>query len=807
MRDGLRADKTSGTGWMRAALLGGAATLALLSSQAQAAQSHLPAAPKRAPSPAMVGDDGLGHDNVYLEADEIVRDDKNQTVVAKGAVEARYQGRTLRAQEVDYDQTTGVITAKGDVQVINADGTAQFAEEMTLDDQMRAGVALSFSARLDQNMKLASATAIRRNENVSELTRAIYTPCDICAADGKAKEPSWSIQADKIIQDHEHQVIYYRHAVIRVLGVPLLYAPVFWHPDPSADRSSGFLPPKIQPYSNRRGFSYEQPYYWAISPSQDLIISPQLNMKVNPLLNLEYRKRFYSGEIDVRAGYTYEAEFGTPGGNFTRIGDVTSRSYILAKGKFEINKLWSWGFTAERVTDYTFFDRYSVHQVYEDRGAYATDDHRLLSQLYTTRQDSNSFLSISTLGFQGLRPSDKLSTYTYNDHTFPVVAPLIEAHYEPETKILGGRLRFLGSAVALSRDAVLMPAATDTANPTTNSRRASGQVDWRGGLTFDNGMRVEPFASLRGDYYNVDEVTNVATKITVNRSVGRSISVVGADFTWPFIKQQGATTIVLEPIAQVALSPNVKRNNNIPNEDSQSFQFDETNLFDVNRFSGYDLYEGGQRFNVGGRATATWSGGRSARLLIGRSFRAQSNTNFLVSSGLRGTSSDWIVAADVTPIAQLSLFAHSRLDGDTAEVRRLDLGGNFNISKLHGFVRYQKQNTNVTNLPITQAVSAGLLSETLDMSGEFFVTKHWGGVFFGQAGRYGYDPAANLTDKSWRWRRSDFGVMYTDECVRVEVIYQREEAVATTLGPSSTVLLRLTLATLGDAGYRNYDYR
>src|SRR5690606_29468222 len=104
------------------------------------------------------------------------------------------------------------------------------------------------------------------------------------------------------------------------------------------------------------GLSYEQPYLWAISPSQDLIISPQINQRVNPFLNLEWRKRFWSGEIEARGGYTYERLFGDADLNRdgvisdseenVRYGDPGSQSYILAEGRFRVGQDWRWGFTA-----------------------------------------------------------------------------------------------------------------------------------------------------------------------------------------------------------------------------------------------------------------------------------------------------------------------------------------------------------------------------------------------------------------------------------------------------------------------------
>jgi LPS-assembly protein len=200
----------------------------------------------------------MGNRSFYLEADSLIYDPQAHIWTAKGSVESRYQGRTLRADEVVYNQTNGVVTARGHAQLLNADGTSEFAQSMTMDKDFKAGVALAFSTRQPDNAKIAADEAVRLNKDTMELNKAIFTICDLCAPDGTPEEPTWSIQASQVIQDHTRNLIYYKNVVIRVAGLPIIYSPVFWHVDPSAKRGSGLLAPKIA-YDSRRGLSYEQP--------------------------------------------------------------------------------------------------------------------------------------------------------------------------------------------------------------------------------------------------------------------------------------------------------------------------------------------------------------------------------------------------------------------------------------------------------------------------------------------------------------------------------------------------------------------
>jgi LPS-assembly protein len=754
----------------RMALLSGSVLIcALLSSPVTAASPSASAPAAKAP---VVSDDGLGDDGFYLEADVVIRDDGNKTIRAQGDVEARYQGRTIRAQQLVYDTRTGIITAKGKAQVISADAGTQSAEEITLDDKLRAGVAYGFSTIMEPNIKFAAASAIRRSETVNELNRAIYTPCDICAKNGDPKAPSWSISADRIVQDRTHQLVYYRNAVVKVLGVPVFYTPIFWHPDPQAERGNGMLPPRIQ-NSKRRGFSYEQPYLVVISPSEDLIISPQINTLVNPFVNLEWRKRFYSGQIEAKMGYTHERDLETVNGDMKKFGDDTSRSYILAKGAFTINDKWDWGFGLERTSDALLFDKYNIGRVYqENRGLFNTDSRRLLSQLFTTRQTDRSYLSLSALSFQGLRSSD-------NNHAIPFAAPLVEGRFEPSNPIFGGRLRLKGSGVALFRDQSPLSAS----QPGIDSRRASGEGEWRQIDIFKNGLRAEPFVTARADYYNISDLSLTKTKA---QSISRAMGTVGLDLSYPLIRKAGGSTIILEPMAQLALSPDAQRNSLIPNEDSISFEFDETNLFEANRYPGFDLYDGGQRLNVGLRSTVDWGSGRNARLLVGRSFRAKPDLMVPTRTGLRGTASDWITSISIQPVEGLSAYARTRLDSDSLQIRRQEAGANLSLTALRGFVRYLDDKTAIS----------GTAMRDIQGAGEVYLSKNWGLTFAG---------VRDLENKVWRNR--ELGILYKDECTRLEIVYQREETYNRKLGPSDNVFVRLILTTLGDEGYTDYDAR
>ncbi|MFM1960912.1 MAG: hypothetical protein RL588_2429, partial [Pseudomonadota bacterium] len=707
-------------------------------------------------------------DQLYLEADTVSRDEEKGLTIARGDVQARFQGRTLTADEVTFEASTRLIRARGNVRIINPDRTAQFAQEIVLDQSLSVGAAAGFAVRSEGPIKMAAASAVRRSETVNELNQAIYTPCEVCAKNGDPRNPTWSIQAEQIVQDRTRQVVTYRNAVIRVRGAPVMYIPVFWHPDPQAERRSGFLTPKLDT-SGRRGLSFEQPYVYVLNPSADLTLSPQINSRVAPFLNAHYRQRFRTGAIDVRGGFTYDRDFDGDGNAF---GDPTARSYLLASGAFALTPEWKWGFSAERTSDNLLFEKYDIGDVYVARGPFVPDDRRLISQVYATRQTARSWFSAGAFSIQGLRPED-------DDRTFPTVGPFVEGRFEPVSDLVGGRLRIRTTGVVLTRDtAPGGPAGV----PGLDSRRATFEADWRRTSTTTGGLRVALFGHLRGDGYSLNDLDGVAGR---SATQGRALASAGADVSLPLVRRFDKALVVVEPTAQLVASAGAalirvgRDASGAPiylNEDSATVVFDETSLFRLNRFPGYDLTEDGLRMSLAGRASVLWDDGRRANLVVGRSFRSSDSDVFSTTSGLSRKASDWIVAAEAEPLQGVSLFARTRLDGENLTVRRAEAGANVSLKRGSGYFRYLKEET---------GPGSGR-RENADLGGEVFLTENWGVTAYGSR-----DIAASA------WVIRDLGVVYRDDCTRLDIIYRQEDLQVGRLGSSTSINIRLTLATLG----------
>ncbi|MBN8528625.1 MAG: LPS-assembly protein LptD [Caulobacterales bacterium] len=817
----MQADRRAhrGQGLRTRLLVGAALACAPGVALAQAA----PPAPQTTPQAASTpGPDGLTPQAVYIDARETTREGDVVVLTGGPAADralARFQGHTLRAETIRYDLAGGVGGAEGQVELISPLGDAVFADQIELDDQLRAGVAVDFATRLSNGASLMAASAVRRSENVNELNYALFTPCPICDANGP-KTPSISIQAEKVVQNEEMRAILYRNALFRVGGVPVFYLPVFAHPDPTAERASGFLIP-IPTYDEGRGVSLELPYLHVVSPSEDWLISPQINTRVAPLLNLQWRRRFDDGTIVVRGGYTHERNFGDfdlngdgrPESN-VKFDDKTSRSYLLAHARFDPDGPWRWGFTAERVSDKTLFDRYDVRDPYQDNGLYYGDRRRLISQLYAERQTRRSYLSIAAFSMQSLRvarfdPITPALNVFENDDALPLVAPIIEARWEPNQPVFGGRLRLRGSAVSLYRDAYvgspvlrpeIIPPGPTAGLDGVDTRRVTGQADWRRAFISPAGVRWEPFVDLRADAYSVAQLPSFLG--LADETVTRTRATAGLDVSYPLIRRLASgADVIIEPTGQASFSTGVDQDPRIPNEDSQTVELDEASLFRMDRFPGHDLMEGGFRLTAGVRATIRWQDGRSASLFVGRSSRGQEENDFRVPipddptrlydpTGLASKTSDWVVQGTFTPSDRVRGWFHTTVDG-SGDVRRAEaaVDGRWGRRDM-ATVSYIVDRSNPLGGPLNRNY------EFVQLAAQQFVVGNWGVTVTGIA-----DLERDIIT------RSEVGVVFDDDCFRFEIGFRRDNTRVRPSGPSEGVFIRLNLATFGGTGYGRGETR
>ena len=693
-------------------------------------------------------------EQVVLEADYVYELRDENSIVAEGNVEALYDGRILRADRLVYNRTTERVRATGNVVIIDQDGTQQFSDEVEVGSNLSDGYAIGYSARLPDGATIVANSAIRQPDGINAMDQVIYTACPICEA--KGQKATWTIRARRAVLDQETQMMSYRDAVLEIMGIPVFYFPYMAHPDPSSERRSGFMIPSAG-FSSKLGAFYQQPYYWAISDSSELTIAPMVSENVNPMLELDFKKRFYSGAINFNTSLTHEKDFDSDGVKF---GDEKWRGHIYGSGRFAVTNEWQWGFGVETQTDDLYDRRYDLDGQGDKRGIYLSQPRRLLSQLYAVGQGDSYYSDVALLSIQGLRGGD-------TDGSLPTVTPLMfsEKYWD-----LGdyGFASVNASTAILRRDVG------------SDSQRVSVGGDWSAYKILPGGFTFEPFAELRGDYYQLDKDT--AGEDNASRLVGNA----GTRIAYPMIRPGKTVDIMLEPEVMAAWGTSNSNDPVIPNEDALLFEMDETALFDANSVSGYDLYEGDGKISAGLTARAVWKDGPELSATVGRRWRSRTDTAFNTTSNIDGTTSDWIAAATADFGSILRVDTSVRLDDDGLQLNRIDTRVSTQAKRWRAAGQYYKisERLNVT----------GREEEGIFLSGEFRVTKNYS-ILVGTL----RDISDNLNVSK------DFGLAYEDECSRIELVYSRTELQDRTQGPSENIQIRFSLKTLGQFGSSEFD--
>ena len=213
-------------------------------------------------------------DIIYLEADSLTNDEAAQILTAEGEVEGRYQDKTLRADKVEYNLQTGAVFAVGNVVLVQPDGSSQYADKIELSNELEAGTATDFVARLPNGGLTAARFVARGKDGEIELYNAYYTACEVCE---EKPNPTWRLKARQVTQDEGTRTVQYRDAVFELFGVPIFYTPYLAHPDSTEERASGILTPFIG-FSNTTGVNARVPYYWAIDDYTEAVSYTHLTL-------------------------------------------------------------------------------------------------------------------------------------------------------------------------------------------------------------------------------------------------------------------------------------------------------------------------------------------------------------------------------------------------------------------------------------------------------------------------------------------------------------------------------------------------
>jgi LPS-assembly protein len=698
---------------------------------------------------------------VAFSADQLTYDRTADIVTVTGEVRMTREGHNLRANSVTWNRGTGEVRAEGAVRITNPGGDVAYADSAVLEDTLKDGVVQNLLIVLADGGRLAAIEATRRN-GVTTLNRAAYTACEVVTPDGCPKDPTWQINAVRVVHDPVRHRISYQGATLNLFGMPVLGLPGLSHPDGSQGGGSGFLVPEIR-YSRRNGVELSVPYYIRIAPNRDATITPHVYTGVLPMLEAEYRQLTSTGAFQVHGYVTHGSrlqlnpQLPAPG------GDEGLRAYIEGGGRLILSPEWSVTAFGRYATDRTFMRRYDISR-----------DDRLRSFVNAERITANSYISIAGWAFEGLRITDV-------DGMQPIVLPAIDARWRLPDPWFNGTIEIQANSLALLR------------TEGQDSQRAFASARWDRRMITPLGQELVLTAYARGDVYHTSDtlLTQTVSYRGAEGWSGRFIGAAAADIKWPFIGEFMGGTQRFTPRLQFVASPPTE-NADIPNEDARSVDLEDSNLFALNRFPGYDRWEDGVRVTYG----ADWAvdlRNVSFRTTIGQSYRLDRQPTILPpGTGLSGRFSDFVGRSDLR-IGRFVSFTHRfRIDRDSLAIRRNEVDAVIGGRRTYATIGYLRLDRN-----IDPSIEDLRDREEIRFGGRIGFARYWS--VFGSA-------VIDLTSRQedplsvadgFEPIRHRLGILYDDDCIELGLTWRRDYETSGDARRGNSFLIRVALRNLG----------
>ncbi len=669
-----------------------------------------------------------------LIADNILFDGSS-SVTASGAVEVFFNGSRLRAQSIRFDGATQQLQVTGPLTLVDESGNAAIVAEFAqLSSDLQDGVLQSARLVLDRQLQIAATEITYTEGRYTQIYQGVASSCEVCADNPR---PLWEIRARRIIHDSVEQQIYFDDAIFRIMGVPVFYLPRMRLPDPTLARANGFLAPSIRA-DDITGTQLRLPYFLMLGQSADLTLTPWLGIE-SQTVELRYRQAFTNGQLEAEGAVSWDD-----------LTDNATRAYLFANAEFGVTRDYLLELQAQAVSDRGYLTTYGF------------DSPDILeSFVRLSRINRNEYTEASATLYQSMRDG-------VDNETLPTRVGHAEITRRYAALPFGGIL-----TASLEGTGFYRFSTEDAVGDDPNGRdvfRVTGEFDWRRSEVF-GGLMTTFEGALHGGLYNTRQDPAFGT------TVYRLTPYAAVELRYPMqaVSSTGVSHVI-EPVAQFVWSETY--GDAAPNEDSFIVEFDEANLFSLDRLPGSDRRETGGRANIGLNYTRIAPSGWSLGLAGGVVLRSDDQGQFTDGSGLNGVQSDFLVAAHVGLNDQLDVVNRALFDTDF----------NFTSSELSLFWTTERHQLVSTYTFLEADLGEQRPDDLAELvfDGTYGLSSGWdAGVNF----RYDFlDNEAT---------RAGLSLGFTNECVDMEFSVSRRYTTSTTVEPATSFGLTVSLAGFG----------
>jgi LPS-assembly protein len=216
----------------------------------------------------------------------------DREIILERDVEITRGETTINADKAIYNVVEEEVEASGGVRIKHF-GDRYTGDEAKLKLDTGQGYVTNPTYRLQLNNAKGQAERIDfETQDRAMVTEGTYSTCE-------GPDPDWYLRSSKLNLDTGTDIGTTSKAIIYFKGVPILGAPQMSFPLSDA-RKSGVLPPTIG-ITNRGGLEILVPYYFNIAPNRDLTVYPKIFAQRGVQLGAKarYLGETYSGETRI----------------------------------------------------------------------------------------------------------------------------------------------------------------------------------------------------------------------------------------------------------------------------------------------------------------------------------------------------------------------------------------------------------------------------------------------------------------------------------------------------------------------------
>ena len=678
-----------------------------------------------------------------LIADEIKINQAGE-LVASGAVTVWYEDRKVTASSITYASQNDKLIIRGPIRIIDNQSTMILGDQAELSEDLKVGIIKSAKIILGYQVQIAAAKVLQKDARYSEAFNIAATSCHVCLN----KTPLWQIRARKIVQDKFEKQIYFEHAQLRVLDIPVFYLPFMRLPDPSLKRATGFLAPKLKT-SSVLNTGIKIPYFIRLNKHKDFTITPFYSPKTKTI-EYRYRQAYTSGFMLIEGALTRDALI--PNKN---------RGYILSDTSLILQNGYNLGIQLQAVSDPSYLFEYDFAQL-----------DRLNTKLELSRSMRYQNSEVKLSNYHSLRENE-------NNATQPtlVAEGAIESRLNPD--MIKGEIGLEANFLKSYRYSDLNNDGpdSDTLVDGYDTTRLSLLSNWDHGWEIANGIILHFENEFGLSQYYVQQHADIGPKATRMFGVGA----VGLRWPWYRINSNGGIGIV-EP--QIQLVRSVSSNSAVPNDDSTQVEFDEGNLFRLNRAPGLDLIENGSRLNVGLAGSQFMDSGSNLSWKIGRVLRSEALSTFPSGSGLSNSISDWLLATNFQQKNGIELINRALIASDGV-VTKSETSLKVNRNQ-HQIRATHVELTKDSNILQNQSLSSVALEWSYNLN------SNWRS-----------DSKFQFDSNIGRLSKLELGLRYENECVNVDLSSSRSFSTSSTLIDKTDFTLSVELTGFSSSDRKN----